>query len=118
MRRLFTAVAALFIAALPAFAAHKIQGTGTLRDSQPTGTTDKQHKHQAYDLSFDAAANRYTCRTDASKSMNPTDFVVGGAINYEIDGQKVTLTTPAGKKVECKVVRVEAVSAAPPLSQQ
>ena len=45
---------------------------------------------------------------------------VGGKFSCTatLDGQKVTLTTPAGKKVECKVVRVEAVSAAPPLSQQ
>ena len=35
---------------LPACAA-KIKGTSTLKDSQPTGTKDKEHKHQAYDLS-------------------------------------------------------------------
>jgi len=71
---------------------------------------DKKHKqHQAYDLSFDAAGMAYTCRTDASKSMNATDFVVGSRVNYEIDGQKGKIKTAEGKKVQCRIVRVEAV---------
>jgi len=92
---------------LPACAA-KIKGTTTLKDSQPTGTTDKEHKHQAYDLSFEAQGKSYTCRTDSGKSMNATDFVVGTQINYAVAGTKTKIKTPEGKQVECKVVRVEA----------
>jgi hypothetical protein len=94
---------------LPACAA-KIKGTATLKDSQPSGVKDKEHKHQAYDLSFEAQGKSYTCRTDSGKSMNATDFVVGTQINYEIDGDKTKIKTPQGKQVECKVVRVEATS--------
>ena len=46
--------------------------------------------------------------------MNATDFVVGTNIKYELDGNKVKIETPEGKKVECKVVRVEATSASNP----
>ena len=98
------------IPALPAFAATKLQGVTKLKDSAPVGMPDKKHKqHQAFDLSFDAAGKAYTCRTDASKSMNATDFVVGSSVNYEVDGQKGKIRTAEGKKVECRIVRVEAV---------
>ena len=106
-----TTVAILGIATIAATipaSASKIKGSTTLKDSQPTGTTDKEHKHQAYDLSFQAQDKAYTCRTDSGKSMNATDFVVGTEIKYEIDGTKVKISTPEGKKVECKIVRVEA----------
>ena len=106
MRKL-AAVILLAVSAIPVFADKKMQGTSVLKDSQPTGTTDKHHKHQAYDLSFIATGNQYTCRTDSDKSMNATDFVVGSEITYEIDGKKVKIKTPQGKQVECKVVRVE-----------
>ncbi|WP_158750669.1 hypothetical protein [Acidobacterium sp. S8] len=106
MRRL-AAVILLAVSTIPVFADKKMQGTSVLKDSQPAGTTDKQHKHQAYDLSFITTGNQYTCRTDSSKSMNATDFVVGSEITYEIDGKKVKIKTPEGKQVECKVVRVE-----------
>ena len=93
--------------ALP-LSAEKIKGSSTLKDCQPTAQTpDKDHKHQAYDLSFRAEGKSYTCRTDSDHSMNATDFVVGGAISYEIDGNKVKISTPAKKHVDCKVVRVE-----------
>ena len=107
MRR-FASVALLVMTAIPAFAAKKVEGTTILKDSQPTGTTDKEHKHQAYDLSFNAAGNLFTCRTSSDKSMNATDFVVGSQMTYQIDGKKAKLKTPEGKEVECKVVRVEA----------
>jgi hypothetical protein len=107
MRR-FASVALLVMTAIPAFAAKKVEGTTILKDSQPTGTTDKEHKHQVYDLSFNAAGNLYTCRTSSDKSMNATDFVVGSQMTYQIDGKKAKLKTPEGKEVECKVVRVEA----------
>ena len=93
--------------ALP-LVAEKIKGSGVLKDCQPTAQTpDKEHKHQAYDLSFRAEGKSYTCRTDTDHSMNATDFVVGETMNYEIDGKKVKISTPAKKHVECKVVRVE-----------
>ena len=107
MRR-YASIALLVMTAIPAFAAKKVEGTTILKDSQPTGTTDKEHKHQVYDLSFNAAGNLYTCRTSSDKSMNATDFVVGSQMTYQIDGKKAKLKTPEGKEVECKVVRVEA----------
>lgn len=100
--------AALCIAfiALPASAA-KLKGSTTLKDVQTSGVKDKEHKHQAYDLSFDAEGKSYVCRTDADKSMNATDFVVGTTMKYEIDNDKAKIQSPEGKKVECKIVRVE-----------
>jgi hypothetical protein len=103
------AIAAL--TTLPSFAA-KIKGASTLKDSQPYGTKDKEHKHQGYDLSFDAQGKTYTCRTDPSHSMNATHFVVGGPIHYEIDNDKANIKTPDNKKVDCKIVRAE-ISPAP-----
>jgi hypothetical protein len=93
--------------AMPLSAA-TIKGSTVLKDVQPTAQTpDKEHKHQAFDLSFPANGKSYTCRTDPKHSMNATDFVVGETMSYEIDGSKVKISTPAGKHVECKVVRVE-----------
>ncbi len=66
--------AAILSLTLPSFA-DKIKGDTTLKDSQPYGTKDKEHKHQAYDLSFEGKGKSYTCRTDPGKSMNATDFV-------------------------------------------
>jgi len=101
------AVGVILAGAVPAVAG-KIKGNTTLKDSKTAGVKDKEHKHQAYDLFFDAQGKGYTCRTDSDKSMNATDFVVGTQMKYEIDGNKVKIETPEGKKVECKVVRVEA----------
>jgi hypothetical protein len=102
-----TAVLAVAIlATLPSFA-DKIKGDSTLKDSQPYGTKDKEHKHQGYDLSFDAQGKTYTHRTDPSHSMNATDFVVGGSIHYEIDKNKANIRTPDNKKVDCKIVRAQ-----------
>jgi hypothetical protein len=91
---------------LPAFAT-KIKGDSTLRDSQPYGVKDKEHKHQGYDLSFDAQGKTYTCRTDPNHSMNASDFVVGGPIYYEVDKNKGKIKTRDNKKVNCKIVRAE-----------
>ncbi len=100
--------------AMPLFAS-KMKGSTVLKDVQPTAQTpDKEHKHQAYDLSFNGEGKSYTCRTDSDKSMNATDFVVGNPINYEIDGKKVKISTPEKKKVECTVVRVENAAATTP----
>jgi uncharacterized protein YcfJ len=104
--------ALLLVTALPA-SAKKDEGSTTLKDFQPTGTTDKSHKHQAYDVSFVASGKQYTCRTDSSDSTNATDFVVGSQVRYEIDGKKAKIKTTENKKLECKVVRVEQVSPTP-----
>jgi hypothetical protein len=101
---------ATIAATLPASAA-KIEGSTILKDSQPAGTTDKEHKHQAYYLSFEAQGKSYTCRTSSGKSINATDFVVGTHINYQIEGDKTKIKTPQGKQIQCKIVRVEAVPA-------
>lgn len=102
------AIAAILIIAttVPA-SGSKLQGSTTLKDSQPTGTVDKEHKHQAYDLSFHASGKQYTCRTNPDKSMKATDFVVGSDVNYQIDGNNAKIKTPQGKQVQCKIVRVE-----------
>ena len=109
MRKATLAIALLFATTLPAFAGKKLEGTTTLKDSQPYGTKDKEHKHQAYDLSFQAQGSDYTCRTDPGKSMNATDFVVGTEMKYKINGNNAEIKTPQDKKDECKIVRVEAV---------
>ena len=88
---------ATFAMTLPA-SAEKLKGPSTLKDFQPFGTTDKEHKHQAYDLSFEAKGKAYTCRTDSKKSINATDFVVGSQINYEIDNNKGNNQDPAKQK--------------------
>ncbi len=103
---------ATLVTTLPA-SADKLKGASTLKDFQPFGTTDKEHKHQAYDLSFDAKGHSYTCRTNYKKSTNATDFVVGNQITYEIDNNEATIKTQQNKKVECKIVRVENMAATP-----
>lgn len=103
-----TIVLALIAGMVMPLSAEKINGSGVLKDVQPTAQTpDKEHKHQAFDLSFPAEGKIYTCRTDPKHSMNATDFVVGETMSYEIDGNKVKISTPAKKHVDCKVVRVE-----------
>jgi hypothetical protein len=104
--------AVVLLATLPSFA-DKIKGDSTLKDNQPYGTKDTEHKHQGYDLTVDAKGKTYTCRTDPSHSMNATDFVVGAAIHYEIDNNKANIKTPQNKKVDCKIVRAAIISATP-----
>jgi hypothetical protein len=87
--------------------ADKFKADTTLKESQPYGVKDKQHKHQAYELSFDAQGKIYTCRTDSGHSMNATDFVVGSPIHIELNGNKAKIKTPANKKIECEIVRAE-----------
>jgi len=96
---------------LPSFA-DKFKAETTLKEVQPAGTRTKDQKHQVYDLFFDAQGKTYTCRTDSGKSMNATDFVVGSPIHLELDGNKAKLKTPANKKVECEIVRAEALPTA------
>ncbi|WP_433968025.1 hypothetical protein [Tunturiibacter gelidiferens] len=67
-----TAILALAaIAATLSASAAKLNGSAALKDLQPFGTTDKEHKHQAYDLSFDAEGHSYTCRTDPKNPSTP-----------------------------------------------
>jgi hypothetical protein len=113
--RAFLVTALIVAMALPSFAAKKVSGTTTLKDCQPANTPDNSKKnktHQTFDLSFDAEGKNYTCRTSPNKSMNATDFVVGSSINYEVDGQKATIKTSEGKKLQCTVVRVQELGTA------
>jgi hypothetical protein len=113
---------ALFVlaAVITATAGSKTEGTTTLKDFQPSGTTDKKtHKNQQYDLSFAAEGKQYTCRSVEKESLKATDFVVGSDVQYEINGDKGKVKNASGKKVECTVMRVAelppaAAPAAPP----
>jgi hypothetical protein len=101
------AVALLVMALAITAMAAKIEGVTTLKDFQPTGTTDKKtHKNQQYDLSFAASGKQYTCRTDEKESLKANDFVVGSEVKYEIGGNKGKLKSNSGKQVECVIVRV------------
>ena len=105
---------ALMIATLTGIgmAANKESGSSTLKDVQPAGTTDKQHKKQQYDLTFATAKNEYTCRTNENQKVHATQFVVGSPITYKIDGNKGDVkSTQSGKSAKCTLVRVAAVTA-------
>ncbi|MFZ0758334.1 MAG: hypothetical protein WAM69_00175 [Candidatus Sulfotelmatobacter sp.] len=115
MRKGNTIVLLVMTLAISAAAGSKIEGTTTLKDFQPTGTTDKKtHKNQQYDLSFAASGKQYTCRTNEKKSLKATDFVVGGEVQYEIGGNKGKLRSASGKQVECTIVRVAELPAPQP----
>jgi flagellar basal body-associated protein FliL len=93
----------------------KIEGTTTLKDFQPAGTTDKKtHKNQQYDLSFAALGKQYTCRTNEKESLKATDFVVGSDIKYEVGSNKGKVKSASGKQVECVIVRVADLPASQP----
>jgi hypothetical protein len=110
MRKRNLFIVLIFTITLTAIAS-KMAGTTTLKDLQPTGSTDKKtHKHLQFDFFFDAQNMQYTCRTGDNKSLNATDFVVGSELRYEISGDKGKLKTTNGKQVECKIVRVESSS--------
>jgi hypothetical protein len=100
--------------ALGAIAGTKDSGTTTLKDVQPAGTTDKNHKHQQYDLSFVSSAGMdYTCRTSEKTSVKATDFVVGSTVNYQVNGNNGKVKTTAGKELKCTIVRVANAATAP-----
>jgi hypothetical protein len=102
-----TGIIPLLIMAMAITAAgSKIEGTTTLKDFQPTGTTDKIHRNQQYDLSFAAEGREYTCRTNENESLKATDFVVGSEVKYEINGNKGKVKNTRGKQIECIIVRV------------
>jgi hypothetical protein len=112
MRKGYPIAMLVLMMALPAMAA-KFKGRTILNDVKTTGAYDKDHKHQQYDLLFTGSDKQYTCRTDGKHSMNATDFVVGTTMRYEVNGKKGKLTNPDGKDVDCKIVRVELLSATP-----
>jgi hypothetical protein len=116
MYRRYSVTVLVLIAAIAitAVAGSKIEGTTTLKDFQPTGTTDKTHKNQQYDLSFVATGKEYTCRTNENKSLKATDFVVGSDLKYEINGNKGKVKSSSGKQVDCTIMRVAAVPASQP----
>lgn len=89
-----------------ALAAQKQTGTTKLVDVQPAGTTDKKHKHQQYDFTFDAQTHEYTCRSKEGDKINATDFVVGSNIDYQVKGNNGKVKGSTGKEVSCTVVRV------------
>ena len=106
------ALTVLAMQALSAIAATRDSGATTLKDVQPAGTTDKNHKHQQYDLSFVSSTGKdYTCRTSAKTSVKATDFVVGNNVDYQVNGDKGKVKTSAGKELSCIIVRVANVAA-------
>ena len=108
MRKILALMAVLLFLATLAFAA-KQQGSTTLKNIQPAGTTEKGHKKQQYDLFFSSSTNDYTCRTSEKDKVNATDWVVGSPINFKINGnQGEVKNTASGKNVKCTVMRVEA----------
>lgn len=116
MRRSYTIALLVITFALTAAAgSKKVEGTTTLKDFQPAGSTDKKtHKHQQYDLSFAASGKQYTCRSNEKGSLKATDFVVGSDVSFEISGDKCTVKSASGKKAECTVVRVAESPASAP----
>jgi len=89
-----------------ALGAHKESGTTKLANVEPAGTTDKKHKHQQYDFTFDAPTHEYTCRSKEGDKINATDFVVGSNIDYQVKGNKGKVRGSTGKEVNCTIVRV------------
>jgi hypothetical protein len=107
MRKGSTIALLVMTFAMTAAAGSKVEGTTTLKDFQPAGTTDKKtHKHQQFDLSFVAEGKQYTCRTNEKESLKATDFVVGSGVDFEISGTKGKVKSASGKKAECTVMRV------------
>lgn len=95
-----------------AMAGSKDTGKTTLKDFQPAGTTDKNHKKLQYDLSFVTQSGKeYMCRTKDTK-IKATDFVVGSDMTYEVNGNKGKVKISNGKKVDCIIVRVANAQAA------
>lgn len=93
-------------------AAQKETGTTKLVNVEPAGTTDKKHKHQQYDFTFDAQTHEYTCRSKEGDKINATDFVVGSNIDYQVKGNKGKVKSTMGKEVSCTIVRVADVPVA------
>jgi gentisate 1,2-dioxygenase len=89
-----------------ALAGSKDTGSTMLKDVQPAGTTNKNHKHQQYDLTLIASGREYTCRTNEKSEIKATDFIVGSTVTYEFKDNKGKVKSASGKKVDCTIVRV------------
>ena len=102
----------LLVIALSVAADTKDTGSSVLKDVQPAGVADKQHKHQQYDMSFTSSLGKdYTCRTEEKLKVKATDLPVGSNITYTVKGNKGKVKTTAGKQYSCTIVRVSDVSA-------
>jgi hypothetical protein len=97
------------LAALPASAGQKEQGKTVLKDFQPAGTTEKNHKHQQFDFIFDAPNAEYTCRSKEGSKLKAIDWPVGSEISYEINKDKGKIKNQKGKSVDCTIMRVDPV---------
>jgi hypothetical protein len=120
MRKLLT-VSLLIIVTLPVAAAPKDKGKTTLKDVQPAGTTEKNHKHLQYDLSFSTTSGKdYTCRTKENEKPNATQMVVGSDISYQIGGNNGKIKLANGKDLDCTIVRVanSPVATPPPAADE
>jgi len=104
--RKFSIFAVALCLAGTALAAQKESGTTKLVNVEPAGTTEKHHKHQQYDFTFDAQSHKYTCRSKEGDKINATDFVVGSNVDYQVKGNKGKVKGATGKQVSCMVVRV------------
>lgn len=114
MRKLLSIGLLVAVLAGAGVAANKESGSSILKNVEPAGTTDKQHKKQQYDLTFATAKNEYTCRTNENQKVQATQFVVGSAITFNINGNKGEVkSTQSGKSAKCTLVRVAAVTAPP-----
>ena len=110
-----TAILLLALAiALPASADKKEQGSASLKDFQPAGTTDKKHKNQQFDFIFDVPTAEYTCRSKEGSKLKAIDWPVGTQISYEIDKDKGKVKNQKGKKVDCTIMRVDPIKSANP----
>ena len=107
MRKSLALIVLILMVSGLAMAAKKESGSTTLTNFQPAGTTDKKHKKQQYDLTFDTAKSEYTCRTHENEKVQATQFVVGSNVSYAVNGNKGAVkSTQSGKSVKCTVVRV------------
>jgi hypothetical protein len=113
MRASKSVLIAVLLCSLPAMAGDKQKGAATLKDFQPAGTTDKNNKNQQFDLTFDTSGSEYVCRTKRDDKVKATEWPVGDKIAYELDSDKGKIKSSRGKKLECTVVRVEVLKAAP-----
>ena len=121
MRQWSLVLLVVLIGAIPAVGdSTKLKGTGSLKDFQPAGDTDKKDKNQQYDFIFVASGTQYTCRTPDKAKVKATDFPVGSDIKYQIDKDKGEVKNLSGKGSKCTIVRVEKLpesSAASPAQQ-
>jgi hypothetical protein len=109
MRKKTAVLLLTVLVALPAMAGKKDQGSTTLKDFQPAGTTEKNHKHQQYDFIFDVPTAEYTCRSKEGAKLNAIDWPVGSQISYQIENNKGQVKNQKNKKVDCTIMRVDPI---------